>query len=73
MEWPRLFRYAGKFWFFEGLIDYCGNLLLVDITDDSKGISAKPIECHEVIGTEYQRQIEGIEYFKFHQSGFSFA
>lgn len=60
----RLFRYKGSLWFFDG-IDYKGDYLLTSVSDDSSGTLAKPIFCHELTDEEYEKQMDGIKYFKY--------
>jgi hypothetical protein len=61
---PRLIRYEGILWDWWGGTDHQGRLILRHLTVDGYGTAAKQEDCYEIVGDEYSRQIEAIEYFR---------
>lgn len=63
-ETTNLAYFKGKYWFID--LAYRGNknwLFLVKIPDTSMGIKIKRTEARLIIGEEYNKQMEAINYF----------
>ena len=61
----QLVRYRGKYWYWRGLKNHRGELLLDSISKDGEGIGTEPRYSYRIVeGEEYNRQMKAIEYFR---------